>query len=216
MHFKIVVAGNGCVGKTTFLNKYCNDIFIYDYQPTLMDVYEKIIVPKDIDSDLGKSTANVSIGSKQKIKAKSENSQKPIKISFWDMAGQDNYKNYRANYYKNTDLFILVYAVDSLKSFYNIRDKWMPEIRSHPECKDVPLLIIGTKLDTRNYYEYWGDPRVRQCVTKEQTENMRYLEKCKVVECSSYTGENVEKVISTVLEILPTQTKDSQKNCVIC
>lgn len=39
------------------------------------------------------------------------------------------------------------YSVVNPSSFENVKSKWVPELRHH--CPDVPIVLVGTKLDLR-------------------------------------------------------------------
>merc|ERR1711974_87113 len=49
--------------------------------------------------------------------------------------------------YPNTDLFLLCFAIDSLKSFENIKSKWIAEISHYNP--DTKYLVVGMKSDLR-------------------------------------------------------------------
>ena len=118
---KIAIVGDGAVGKTSLLTKYCNGEYCGDYIPTTMDMYEKLVHD-----------------------GKGHN----IKFQFFDMAGQEDYKRLREHYYDDTiDMVILAYAINNQSSFLNAQSKWIPEIKSNLSIRDKPLIVIGTKLD---------------------------------------------------------------------
>lgn len=134
--FKIVLVGTASTktsGKTSFLDAFrlFSDRFFYDglpknytipnYNPTVFDMY--------------------------KVKFSSPTS-KPIQLTFWDTAGQEDYDRLRPLSYPQTDLFLLFYAVDYASSVDDLTPKWYPEIMHHQP--NAVSLLIGTKSDLRN------------------------------------------------------------------
>merc|ERR1712032_1802251 len=49
--------------------------------------------------------------------------------------------------YPNTDVFLLCFSVVMPSTFQNVREKWIPEIRS--QSKKVPIVLVGTQSDLR-------------------------------------------------------------------
>ena len=121
MIIKCLVIGDGAVGKTTFLTKYCSDIFLVDYCPTVNDIHEKIV----------------------------SHNEKAIKLSFNDVTGQGDFDFYREGVYKKTDydIVLLMFALNDRMTFRHITDKWIPELI--PFNLQTKVILIGTKYDIR-------------------------------------------------------------------
>ena len=118
-NIKLLVAGDGAVGKSCLLIAYTTNAFPGDYVPTVFDNY----------------SANVMYNGK------------PINLGLWDTAGQEDYDRLRPLSYPQTDIFLLCYDVSRKASLENIIAKWIPEITHH--CPNTPFLVIGLKSDLR-------------------------------------------------------------------
>ena len=78
---KLVVVGDGAVGKTCLLVVYSNSTFPTDYVPTVFE--------------------------NSKAKVKVNNTEYSIQL--WDTAGQEELENIRTLSYPNTDIFLLCF-----------------------------------------------------------------------------------------------------------
>ena len=78
------------------------------------------------------------------------------------IAGKEDYDRLRPLSYPMTDMFLYCFSVISRDSLYNLKHKWLPEVKHHGYDK-VPYIIIGTKCDLR-----------KQKQAKENFERMEY------------------------------------------
>mmetsp|Transcript_15573 Transcript_15573/g.39774 ORF Transcript_15573/g.39774 Transcript_15573/m.39774 type:complete len:144 (-) Transcript_15573:42-473(-) len=123
LEVKCVVVGDGAVGKTCMLICYTEGKFPKEYVPTVFDNYEATIFVEG----------------------------KEVKFSLWDTAGQEGYARIRTLSYPKTDIFLLCFSVANYPSYVNCKDRWYGEIRHH--CPNVPIILVGTKIDLRNDQE---------------------------------------------------------------
>jgi len=97
---------------------------------------------------------------------------KPIYLALWNTAGQDDYDRLRPLSYPGTDVFILVFAVDSHSSFHRITDKRLPEIQTHNPM--APIVLVGSKNDL--YSDQPTITKLHSCdlalTTKEEGEDL--------------------------------------------
>jgi len=122
-NLKLLVTGDGAVGKSCLLIAYTTNAFPREYVPTVFDNYSANVMFKG----------------------------KPINLGLWDTAGQEDYDRLRPLAYPGTDVFVIMYSVISKSSFTNVKDKWIPEIRYHSPT--TPIVVVGNKLDLRDEYE---------------------------------------------------------------
>ena len=73
--------------------------------------------------------------------------EQTVELVLWDTAGQESYDKLRPISYPNTNVILVCYAVDSPVSYYNVVNKWMPEVRHF--CPSTPVILVATKTDRR-------------------------------------------------------------------
>ena len=117
--FKILLLGDSEVGKSCFLMRYSENVFIENYITT--------------------------IGLDYKLKTVKLDSGKSIKVQLWDTAGQDKYRTIAKNYYKGSHGILLLYDITKQSSFDNIRE-WVRDIKEEVNEKAI-LFLIGNKID---------------------------------------------------------------------
>ena len=117
--YKILLLGDSEVGKSCFLMRYSDNVFVENYMAT--------------------------IGLDYKLKYIQLDSGKMIKVQLWDTAGQDRYRTIAKNYYKGSHGILLLYDITKLSSFENIRE-WIKDIREEVYEKAI-IFLIGNKID---------------------------------------------------------------------
>lgn len=117
----------------------------------------------------------------------------------WDTAGQEDYDRLRPLSYPQTDIFIICFSLVSPPSFENVRTKWWPEISHH--APNVPLILVGTKLDLREDPETIAKLRERrmQPILYAQGNQMaRDIGATRYLECSALTQKGLKGVFDEV------------------
>ena len=120
--YKILLLGDSEVGKSCFLMRYSDNIFVENYITT--------------------------IGLDYKLKYVQLDSGETIKVQLWDTAGQDRYRTIAKNYYKGSHGILLLYDITKENSFENIRE-WVQNIREEVYEKAI-IFLIGNKIDKKN------------------------------------------------------------------
>ncbi len=116
-NYKILLAGDESVGKTSLIRRLVKNEFAIDYKPTLgFEITSYSLQIKDI----------------------------PITLVIWDIAGQTSFQSLRREYYKGSDGFLLVFNLANRISLRNL-EYWAAEIKEG--CPNVPLIILGNKSD---------------------------------------------------------------------
>lgn len=187
---KCVVVGDGAVGKTCLLISYTTNAFPNEYIPTVFDNY----------------SANVMVDGK------------PINLGLWDTAGQEDYDRLRPLSYPQTDVFLVCFSLITPASYENIKSKWLPEITHH--CPDVPILLVGTKLDLRDNPETISKLRDRGQTPISNAQGLQLQKDVKAVrylECSALAQKNVKDVFNEAIRVclIPPQQKKNKKQCTL-
>ncbi|KAK8707042.1 hypothetical protein V6N13_058109 [Hibiscus sabdariffa] len=135
---KCVTVGDGGVGKTCLLICYTSNKFPTDYVPTVFDNF----------------SANVAVDGSI------------VNLGLWDTAGQEDYSRLRPLSYRGADIFVLAFSLISRASYENVLKKWMPELRRF--APNVPIVLVGTKLDLRKDRSYTADQMGSGIITSAQ------------------------------------------------
>lgn len=168
---KLVVVGDGAVGKTCLLISFATDKFPDEYVPTVFENY----------------TAE--------MRYKDEN----IYLALWDTAGQEDYDRLRPLSYPGTDVVLLCFSVVSEASYEAISDKWSPEVNHY--IPDVPHILVGTKVDLRDSKTADAHVGEFQCITREQGEELAEdIGAIAYVEASAKTRKGLEEVYLAAVE----------------
>ena len=115
--YKIIMGGDGGVGKTTMLHKYVKGIFIESLQMTIgLDFFLK----------------------KMSIDATN------FTLQIWDFSGQDRFRFLHGSYVNGADVGLLLFDLTRMFSLKNI-PYWVNILRSMDN--KLPLILVGTKYD---------------------------------------------------------------------
>lgn len=115
--YKVVVLGDGGVGKTTLILRYTEKRFREDYIPTIGVQW----TVKEIDRD-----------------------GNHIKLLLWDLAGQAQFSRIRRGFYEGSNAAIVVFDVTNVESLNHVGD-WLQEIQKN--CGTIPCFLLGNKID---------------------------------------------------------------------
>jgi GTPase KRas protein len=114
---KLVVLGDGGVGKTALTIQLCLNYFVETYDPTIENFYRKQVV---ID-------------------------QQPYTLEVLDLAGQEDY-SLHDQWIRDGEGFLLVYAIDDRATFDHIQ-RLHDQIARVKDTDQVPLILVGNKCD---------------------------------------------------------------------
>ncbi|KRT84693.1 ADP ribosylation factor [Oryctes borbonicus] len=116
--FKVVLVGEGCVGKTSLILRYIENTFNSNHITTVQASFLK----KKLNID-----------------------GQRVNLAIWDTAGQEQFHALGPLYYRNSNGAVLVYDITDASSFPKVK-VWVKELRKMLG-NDVCLVIVGNKTD---------------------------------------------------------------------
>ncbi|XP_061617768.1 ras-related protein Rab-21 [Phyllopteryx taeniolatus] len=116
--FKVVLLGEGCVGKTSMVLRYCENKFNDKHITTLQASF---------------LTKKLNITGKR------------VNLAIWDTAGQERFHALGPIYYRDSNGAVLVYDITDEDSFQKVKS-WVRELRKMLG-NDICLCIVGNKID---------------------------------------------------------------------
>jgi len=179
---KLVVVGDGAVGKTSLLISYATGEFPTEYLPTVFENY----------------TAQ--------MKRESE----VILLHLWDTAGQEDYDRLRPLSYPGADVLLLCFSTISQASYDAIKEKWAPEV--HHYVPNIPHLLVGTKIDLREAKAPDPNSGKYEPITTDQGKTMAdEIGAVKYMEVSSKTGKGLNEVFNEAVNLVLKEREASEK-----
>lgn len=72
---------------------------------------------------------------------------RPIKVDFWDTAGQEKFTSLHPTYYYQAHACILVFDVTRKSTYHNLQ-RWYDELCSYySEASSIPCILVANKVD---------------------------------------------------------------------
>ncbi|XP_060570507.1 ras-related protein Rab-23-like [Ruditapes philippinarum] len=114
---KVVVVGNGAVGKSSMIQRYCKGIFTKDYKKTIgVDFLERQLEVNGED----------------------------IRLMLWDTAGQEEFDAITKAYYRGAQACVLAFSTVDRDSFEAI-ESWKRKVED--EVGEISMVIVQNKID---------------------------------------------------------------------
>ncbi|KAL4229322.1 hypothetical protein ACF0H5_012364 [Mactra antiquata] len=116
---KIALMGFRSVGKSSLTIQFVENQFVDSYDPTIENTFQKTV---KIDGQ-------------------------EFVLQLVDTAGQDEYSILPQSYYMNIDGYILVYSVNSQKSFEVVQFVYDKLLDMKGNIGSIPVVLVGNKCD---------------------------------------------------------------------
>ena len=116
--FKILVGGDGAVGKTTLLRKYVDGTFDESSITTVgVDFFIKQVIYENVGS---------------------------CTLQIWDLGGQERFRHLLESFIMGAKGALLLFDLTTMPKIDNILN-WVNMVRMHD--LNLPIILVGTKLD---------------------------------------------------------------------
>ncbi|KAM6958776.1 ras and EF-hand domain-containing protein [Aplochiton taeniatus] len=117
--YRIVLAGDAAVGKSSFLLRLCKQSWEPSSSTLGVDFETETLI---VDGE-------------------------PTLVQLWDTAGQERFRSIAKSYFRRADGVLLLYDVTCERSFLNVRE-WVDIIEDVSQ-EDIPIMLLGNKCDLR-------------------------------------------------------------------
>eukprot|EP01128_Nolandella_sp_AFSM9_P004243 TRINITY_DN186_c5_g1_i1.p1 TRINITY_DN186_c5_g1~~TRINITY_DN186_c5_g1_i1.p1 ORF type:complete len:213 (+),score=35.43 TRINITY_DN186_c5_g1_i1:29-640(+) len=117
--YKVVLLGEGSVGKTSLFMQFCHSDFDAKHNTTLQATYE---------------TKRITLADNTRVD-----------LNIWDTAGQERFHSISHIHYRGAQGAVLVYDITDANSFVRVQN-WVKELRKMLGSECV-LVIAGNKID---------------------------------------------------------------------
>ncbi|UCE13087.1 MAG: GTP-binding protein [Candidatus Heimdallarchaeota archaeon] len=170
---KIVLIGDGGVGKTAIRERYLGKGFRSQY---LLTIGADFAMRDDTTNGI------------------------PVRYQIWDLAGQQRFDAVREVYYKGALGGLLVYDVTRTDSFFNT-PKWINELWTHNSKGRVPIVLVANKIDIKGSTDDTVSSEQGRIFTNKLS-NLTKSEgfACNYIETSAKTGVNIQAAFSLLGE----------------
>eukprot|EP00035_Acanthoeca_spectabilis_P021162 m.436658 g.436658 ORF g.436658 m.436658 type:complete len:240 (-) comp18002_c0_seq1:288-1007(-) len=114
---KVLIVGNGAVGKSSMMRRYCKGVFTNDYKKTIgVDFLEK----------------QLSIGGED------------VRLMIWDTAGQEEFGKLTRAYYQGAHACVVAFSTTDRDSFDEV-ESWIEKVEE--VVQDIPMVLVQNKVD---------------------------------------------------------------------
>lgn len=124
LQYKIVILGDGAVGKTSLTSRFCEDHFAASYKQTIgVDWFiKRVVLPGDVH----------------------------VALQIWDIGGQTIGSKMVSNYIYGAQAVLLVYDITNYQSFQDLED-WLALVKKTFEGDQMPYIaLVGNKIDLQH------------------------------------------------------------------
>lgn len=114
---KVLIVGNGAVGKSSMIQRYCRGTFTKSYKKTIgVDFLEK------------------------QLRVHGEE----VRLMLWDTAGQEEFDALTKAYYRGAQACVFAFSTTDSASLVAVK-RWRKKVED--ECGDIPMVLVQNKID---------------------------------------------------------------------
>ncbi|MFX1401750.1 MAG: GTP-binding protein [Promethearchaeota archaeon] len=178
--FKCVLIGDHEVGKTSIIRQFVERKFSNDYRSTIgIDVMSHSI----------------------------ELYENQVIFVLYDIGAQEFFKRLRKTYYSGTQATFIVFDVTNKESFLNVKS-WYDEVKKYLVAKQIPIMIVGNKIDLENERLVNYEEGVRLA---NELSGSHYEGGISYIETSALTGENIPDAFNLIAYHYIMRAKDLEE-----
>ena len=172
---KLVLVGDGCVGKTALWVAYAENRVLNEQVPTIFNKHEKVV----------------------------KFAGEKYRLNVLDTGGSEDYDQIRLRSYLDTDVFVVVFSVGEPESYENVTEKWIPEVKRH--MPNIPIVLVGNKIDLRtdpSHLEWLAKYKLKSITTEVGGKLARDINAAAYVECSFLDQKSVKNLFEKSINML--------------
>lgn len=201
---KLVCIGDSGTGKSSLTIRLCEGRFSNTHDVTIGVEFGSRIVPVGPPANASLAinapstpSQNHNDNSNPSQPSKSP-SQKKMKLSLWDTAGQETYKSITRSYFRGASGALLVFDISRRSTFESVTS-WLHDLRQIAES-DIVVILVGNKSDLADTSTNIEGGNKRAVTQSEAEEWCRREGVMRYVETSAKSGEGVERAFLEVAE----------------
>lgn len=167
------------VGKSSLIIQFVENQFVDNYEPTIENTFTK----------------NLKVGGQE------------FNLQVVDTAGQDEYTLIPLNYCMNINGFVIVYSVNSEKSF-RVAQTVYDKLKDQQGDIGLPVVLVGNKKDLR----------MERIISFEEGKKLADSWKAPFLEASAKENSSVTEIFEKVLQVIMAQENGSgpsKSSCVL-
>ncbi len=136
------------------------------------------------------SDSKMTIGVDFEVKSL-ELDEKKVKLQIWDFGGEERFRFLLPTYVKGANGGLFMYDITNYSSLAHI-DDWLVVIKKKIDSL-FPIVVVGGKADLADDREISSEEGIKIAQTRDADG---------FIECSSKTGENVEKSFQALTKLM--------------
>ena len=156
--------------KTVFIGDH------YTGKSTLVNYLTSGKISPFIDSTIGCAFSTIT----------RENENTPIQFQIWDTAGQERYRALSPLYFRNADIVLICFSVDSIDSFNNLTI-WLKLLKEKVINDNIIYFLIANKCDLK-----WK-------ISQKQMEDFSKKHSLILYQTSSYSNIGIDSLLDTII-----------------
>jgi len=164
--FKVVVIGDASVGKSSLIHRAVDEEF-WACAPTIGCNFRKYAAKSTFGED--------------------------ATLEIWDTAGEERYQSIMSMYYRNAKAVIMIYDMSNPKSFMNVTQYWIEQVKTY--CNDPLILLVGNKKDL--IHDEHTKISIKTTARRWAQENDALH-----TDCSAKTDEGIDEMMSMLVDKL--------------